>query len=187
MGTSGGPSARRDPARRLFFALWPDDAARSRLAAAVRDLVPQGAGRAQRPDQWHVTVQFLGDIDQSRVAAVLEAGAAASSGASVCELEFDRVEHWRRPGVLCLVATSIPEPLARLVHELRSELQRRGFTAEARPFRAHVTLARRIVEPPTRAEVLSLPWPVRALSLVQTVTDREGSRYVAIESWPVAR
>ena len=181
--TSGGSSARREPARRLFFALWPDDTARRHLAAAVRDLVPQGAGRPQRPDQWHVTLEFLGDVPESRLPAVLDAGAAASGGASACEVVFDRLEHWTRPQVLCLEAEATPEPLAALVRSLRAELQLRGFTPEARPFRAHVTLARRIVQPPPPAAVEALRWPVRELSLVQSLTDRSGSRYVELAAW----
>jgi RNA 2',3'-cyclic 3'-phosphodiesterase len=182
--TDERPQAGREPARRLFFALWPDDAARTCLADAVRDLVPQGTGRPQRPDQWHVTLEFLGDIPESRLPAVLEAAAAASGGALACELEFDRLEHWQRPEVLCLAARSIPEPLAALVQSLRSELRLRGFTPEARPFKAHVTLARRVARPPPPARVEPLRWPVRGLSLVQSLADRSGSRYVQIAAWP---
>jgi 2'-5' RNA ligase len=183
-GTPGTPSTGREPARRLFFALWPDDRARLGLAAAVRDLVPQGTGRPQRADQWHVTLEFLGDVPESRLAAVIEAGAAASAAASTCEIVFDRLEHWKRPEVLCLVAGSIPQPLAGLVHALRSELQQRGFTPELRPFRAHVTLARRVPQPPPPGPVAPLHWPVRGVSLVQSLADRSGSRYVELAAWP---
>jgi RNA 2',3'-cyclic 3'-phosphodiesterase len=183
-GTPGAPSAGRESGRRLFFALWPDDQARLGLAAAVRDLVPQGTGRPQRPDQWHVTLEFLGDVPESRIPVVVDAGAAASAAASNCEIVFDRLEHWKRPEVLCLVAGSIPEPLAALVHALRSELQQRGFTPELRPFKAHVTLARRVPQPPHPGPVAPLPWRVRGVSLVQSLTERSGSRYVELAAWP---
>ncbi len=184
-GTPGAPSAGREPARRLFFALWPDDRASLGLAAAVRDLVPQGNGRLQRPDQWHVTLEFLGDVPESRLPAVIDAGgAAASAVAPACEIVFDRLEYWKRPQVLCLVAGSIPEPLKALVHALRSELQLRGFTPELRPFRAHVTLARRVLQAPPPGPLAPLLWPVRGVSLVQSLTDRSGSRYVELAAWP---
>jgi 2'-5' RNA ligase len=182
--TEGRSSAGDEPARRLFFALWPDDAARRGLAEAVRDIVPRGAGRPQRPDQWHVTLEFLGDVPESRLPAALDAGAVASAVASVCEVELDRLEHWKRPQVLCLAAGSIPQPLAALVEALRSELRLRGFTPEARPFKAHVTLARRVVQPPAEVPVAPLRWPVQGLALVQSLTERAGSRYVQIAAWP---
>ena len=186
---ASGPTSRQGPARRLFFASWPDDAAQHRLAAAVRQFVAAGAGRSQRPDQWHLTLQFLGDVPESRLQCVLGAAASAAAGASACELEFDRLQHWERPQVLCLTAASTPEPLAALVQMLRSELLLRGFTPEERPFSPHVTLARRIRRsPPSTAGVplmRPLHWHVRAFALVQSVTSPEGARYVELASWPV--
>jgi 2'-5' RNA ligase len=131
-----------------------------------------------------VTLEFLGDVPESRLQAVLDAGAAASGGASACELVFDRLEHWKRPQLLCLEAEATPEPLAALVRSLRCELQLRGFTPETRPFRAHVTLARRVARvPPLPAKVEALRWPLRKLSLVQSLTDPSGSRYVELAAW----
>jgi 2'-5' RNA ligase len=183
-GAAGAPSARNGFARRLFFASWPDDAARCRLAAAVRDLVPEGAGRPQRPDQWHMTIEFLGDVPGSRLQDVLDAGMAASGGATACGLEFDRVEHWRRPQVLCLAASSIPGPLAGLLQALRAALRQRGFTPDTRPFRPHLTLARRCVQAPPAVPFEPLQWPVQAISLVQSVTGPAGARYVELSAWP---
>lgn len=180
----GDHPAGQEPARRLFFAIWPDEAARARLAAVVREFVPPGAGRPQRPDQWHLTLEFLGDVPESRLPVVLDAGAAASGGACACELVLDQLEHWKRPQVLCLVAGSIPEALAALVQSLRSELQLRGFAPETRPFRAHLTLARKLRRAPPPGAVEPVRWPVRGLSLVQSVTEPSGSRYLELAAWP---
>jgi 2'-5' RNA ligase len=190
-GQPGALAMRQESVRRLFFALWPDDATRARLADAVREFVPAGAGRLQRPDQWHVTLEFLGDVPEPRLQGVLDSGAAAAAGAAAFKLEFDLVEHWKRPQVLCLAASSTPGPLAALVSSLTAQLRMRGFTPESRPFKPHVTLARRILRSPPSAtgEPLRRPlqWPVRAFVLVQSVTDPEGARYVELASWPVDR
>jgi RNA 2',3'-cyclic 3'-phosphodiesterase len=187
-GDLSGSSVRQGSARRLFFALWPDDGVRARLAAAARESLPAGAGRPQRPDQLHLTLEFLGDVPESRLQDVLDAGAAAAAGAAAFELEFDLVEHWMRPQVLCLAASSTPAPLAALVQSLRSELLLRGFAVEARPFRPHVTLARRVVRAQPSAAGQSLPcplrWPARAFVLVQSVTEQKGARYVELACWP---
>jgi RNA 2',3'-cyclic 3'-phosphodiesterase len=180
-------TARREVTRRLFFGVWPDDASRSGLAHAVRTHVPPGAGRPQRPDQWHLTLQFLGDVPDAQLPAVLDAGAAASADAAVCELVLDRIEYWKRPEVLCLAAGSIPEPLAALVRSLRTELELRGFALEERPFKAHVTLARRVRQPQPLVNVETLRWIARQLALVESVTDRAGSRYVELATWNLGR
>jgi len=179
-----GPSVRQGRVGRLFFALWPDDAARARLEAVVRNFVPAGAGRPQRPDQWHVTLEFLGDVPEPGLRDVLDAAAAAAGQAFACDLAFDRLQHWKRPQVLCLAAGSTPGPLAALVHSLRLELQLRGFTPDSRAFRPHVTIARKIRQEPPVTCIEPLHWPVGAFSLVQSLTGPEGSRYVDLASWP---
>jgi 2'-5' RNA ligase len=183
-GTADTPPIRQESSRRLFFALWPDDGARARLAAAVREFVPAGAGRPQRPDQWHVTLEFLGDVPVHRLQGLLDAAATAAGDGFSCELKFDQLQHWKRPQVLCLAASSTPAPLAALVQLLRAELQVRGFTPEARPFRPHVTLARKIRQGPPSTHVEPFQWPVQAFSLVQSLTGPEGSRYTDLASWP---
>ncbi|MBC8365362.1 MAG: hypothetical protein H8E59_10210, partial [Actinobacteria bacterium] len=60
---------------RLFVAVWPSDELVSALAALPR---PEAAGlRWTRPDQWHVTLRFLGEADPDEAAVALGALAAA--------------------------------------------------------------------------------------------------------------
>ncbi|MCJ7451487.1 MAG: RNA 2',3'-cyclic phosphodiesterase [Steroidobacteraceae bacterium] len=185
---AGALAMRQESVRRLFFAIWPDDATRARLAEAVREFVPAGTGRPQRPDQWHVTLEFLGDVPEPRLQGVLDSAATAAREAFACELEFDRLQHWKRPQVLCLAAGLTPGPLAALVQLLRAQLRMRGFAPESRPFKPHVTLARRVRQAPPPADgemsAWSLHWPVSAFALVQSVTGPEGARYIEVACWP---
>ncbi len=174
---------RPERTHRLFFALWPDEPLRTALAPRIRALQPAGVGRAQRPDQWHVTLEFLGSVPASRVAAARDA--AAQVHASPSELRFDAVEFWRRPEVLCLVAREVPPPLADLVAQLRVALAAQGFEPETRPFRAHVTLARKVTQPVPTAPFEPLGWPVAEFALVESITDRSGSIYTPLASWPL--
>ena len=180
------PSVPPEPPRperqhRLFFALWPGDQLRSALAPRIRALQPEGVGRPQRPDQWHVTLEFLGPVPASRVPAVREA--AAQVRAAPCEIEFDAVEFWRRPEVLSLVARRLPPELDSLVTQLRAALAARGFESETRPFRAHLTLARKVTHPASPMTLEPLHWPVADFALVESITDRAGSVYTPLQSW----
>ena len=168
---------------RLFFALWPGEPLRAALAPRIRALQPAGIGRPQRPDQWHITLEFLGPVPASRVAAAR--GAAAQVRANPCELRLDAVEFWRRPEVLCLVAREVPPPLAGLVAQLRAALAAQEFEPETRPFRAHVTLARKVSQPVSTAPFEPLVWPAAEFALVESVTDRSGSIYTPLASWPL--
>jgi len=172
------------PSLRLFFALWPGDALRRSLAVRMAALVPPGTGRAQRPDQLHLTLEFLGAVPELRVPAAKEAAAAVR--AAPFDLVFDDLEYWRRPQVLCLVAREIPQALAELVQGLRAGLAARGFDTERRPYRAHLTLARKVGRPPALAPTEPVHWPATEFALVESITERTGSVYRQLETWPLA-
>ncbi len=183
MSAPGGavPPGRAVQTHRLFFALWPGEPLRSVLARRVESLVPPGLGRPQRPDQLHLTLEFLGSVPSTRLRAARDAAAAVRG--EPFELLLDAVEYWRRPRILCLVAREIPPALAQLVHALRVELASRGFEPERRPYRAHLTLARKVGQAPAPAVVEPLRWPATEFALVESVTERAGSIYQPLRSW----
>jgi 2'-5' RNA ligase len=177
---------------RLFFGLWPDDALRRTLASRVPDLIGEYPCKPQRPDQWHLTLEFLGNVEATRQpalhAAALQALQALSSvGVPEEELVFDRLEHWARPEVLCLVASTVPPALARLVAALRAAIAERAFEPERREFRPHLTLARKARRRVSARQVDPLPWPVRTLVLARSVSDAAGSRYEPLASWNIGQ
>ena len=166
---------------RLFFALWPDPALRQALRARVDKIAASIEGKRQRPDQWHVTLEFLGQVPRERQPALR--AAADRVRRSAVAIEFDRAEYWRKPQVVCLVARRVPMGLAVLVTQLRTELAAEGFAIESRPFRPHVTLARKVrsgadsfLDPP-------FLWRTDGFALVRSVTDPAGSRYEPLDWW----
>ena len=172
---------RAPTARWLFFALWPDAALRQSAAERVAALVPMGVGRPQRPDQLHLTLVFLGRVAEQRVESV-HAVASRINGTSIA-VALDRLEHWRQPQVLCLTASHVPAPLVVLVEQLRAALAAGGLPTETRPYRPHLTLARKLSRFEGPADVEPLLWHADAITLVESRTDREGSRYTPLASW----
>ena len=175
--------ARAPASRRLFFALWPDAALREEAAGRVATLVATAGGRPQRPDQLHLTLVFLGQVAEDRVASVRSVGAEAT-GAPVT-VTLDRLEHWRKPQVLCLTASEVPPPLVVLVEEIRASLVAAELPSETRPYRPHLTLARKVTRFDPRPEVEPLLWRADAVTLVESRSDARGSRYEPLASWPL--
>lgn len=175
-----------DPGDRLFFALWPDEELVASIAARLSSHVSAPGARLQRPDQWHVTLEFLGQVPRSRQPLLHEAAAEIAATAPSCTVRFDRLEHWRKPQVLCLVGHA-PMPLLQLVTALRSALAQRGFDPEARDFRPHVTLARKVRRAAEGPVLPALDWPADAIVLVRSVTASGGSRYEPLARWNLAR
>ena len=74
-----------------------------------------------------------------------------------------------------------PDPIS----WLRAALAGQGFEPETRPFRPHVTLARKVTQPVPTAPFEPLGWPVAEFALVESITDRSGSIYTPLASWPL--
>ncbi len=168
------------PARRLFFALWPDDDWR-RHAVAVQRGVP--GGRPVAVANLHLTLVFLGNVAAGREPCV-EAAAASVRGEPFT-LSLDRVGWFPRPRVWWLGADIAPAPLVDLVEQLQQALRPCGFEPEGRPFRAHVTLARKVNRRPPPVVPEPFAWAVRDFVLVESLSGPDGVEYRVLARWPL--
>lgn len=179
----GEAEARHERTRRLFFAVWPAEGLRDAIVEEYLAPVPPDAGRLQQSAQLHLTLEFLGSVPESRLPRLRDL--AAALGGSPCVVTLDRVAWWRRPAVLCLVATQCPPELLALVGALRHALQEAGFQTDSRPYQAHLTLARKVGHPVAMAPPRPLRWPVREFTLVESDTQAAGSVYTVLDRWPL--
>nr|WP_164999532.1 RNA 2',3'-cyclic phosphodiesterase [Salinicola tamaricis] len=162
--------------RRLFFALWPDDASRRALAAEAERLAPHCGGYPLPAQNMHITLAFLGSVDASRLAALLELTRAwpAPQG----EWTLDRLGHFPQPRIVW-AGSQTPDPALLALHaELWQALARHGFTAPQRDFTPHVSLVRRAdrAAPDSRLPA-PLRWRFDHLALVESQLGEGGSRY----------
>ncbi len=126
--------------KRVFFALWPDHRQRDRLRDVINSVARNVEGRAVERRNWHITLAFLGDIDEAQIPKLKER--AGQIETESFRLSFDRLEYWARPKVACLVTPTVPGELERLVSSLNSLMQDFGVIAEDRTYRPHITVSR---------------------------------------------
>ncbi len=136
---AGRVAAERVRLRRVFFALWPDEQFCVRLSAAAAQL-GRLEGRRAVPEDWHVTVCFIGSVNEAELAA-LQSGAAAVS-ARGCALQFDTLEYWQRARIVAATASQIPAAAVELAQALRALARSLGLTPDDKPLRPHLTLMR---------------------------------------------
>jgi 2'-5' RNA ligase len=169
---------------RAFFALAPDEEVRSHLAQLGRDVARKSRGRAVSPENAHLTLAFLGDVARSRVPILEQVGDRLPHAGFV--VEFDSLGAWRASGVAWIAPSQLPPALVKLHSTLADALTVAGFELETRPFRPHVTLARRCLQPQPRARCVPIRWEVDRLLLIGSELRPEGPVYRELANWKLA-
>jgi 2'-5' RNA ligase len=181
-------------ARRVFFALWPEAGFCEALLAAAARAVQVGVGRAIGSADLHMTLCFLGAVDESVLATLCDR--AAKLEAAAFELEFEALEYWPRSRVLAATSAQTPAAAAELAQELRLIARSLGLSPDERPLQPHVTLLRALPAPPASAARLPLPAPLRldarCFYLAQShelepasASAPQARRYRTLGSWPL--
>ena len=166
---------------RLFFALWPDEEVRAQLANWSRELQAVCGGRPTRPENLHMTLVFLGNVEDARVAEV-ERAADAVAPQSV-SLVLDQPGYWKHNRIAWAGASAVPRELEAMAAELRYALTRSGIAFDAKEFVSHVTLLRDARGPKALPALEPIRWNLEGFALMSSVALPRGSRYEVRKSW----
>ena len=140
-------------------------------------------GRVLRTESIHLTLAFLGEVDEARIAELK--GLSVKSARH--ELPVEQARHWSRNQIVWVGPSEIPDALSALAGNLNETLLAKGFRIEKREFAAHVTLIRKARK---RIPLPSLPavsWPVNEFLLVRSQLSPDGSRYEIVTRFPLNR
>lgn len=141
----------------------------------------------------HVTLAFLGQTTDERLVDVTAAAKEAAGGITAFDIELDRPGRFPpsgRPKVVWLGMGAGAPSLLALGERVRAELRRSEIAFDAKPFRAHVTLARvrddaSLVDARTIAaavEAMRIPhlrFPADAVVVFESVLSPRGPKYTA--------
>jgi 2'-5' RNA ligase len=174
---------------RLFFALWPTPEAQQALLAASAACVAASGGRPVPAANLHATLAFLGNVPPARLPALraLAQELAARSVAGALQLQFQRLEHWARPQILCATASATAGAARAgvLAADIRRAAGAGGFAPDLKPFHAHVTVARKVARAAQAQPVAEVTWNCRRFALVASTTGAAGSLYSVLDSYPL--
>jgi 2'-5' RNA ligase len=173
----------------LFFALWPDDNVRERIASAAAHLKSSHGprGRWTRADRYHLTLRFLGThatLPESLLAAATAAGDAVRTPAFGFAL--DQAGSFRNRDIpWWLGCRAMPAGLDALWNALAEALVANGAPPEERARRvAHVTIFRDADRTLGDEPIEPIPWPVRDFVLVDSELGG-AARYTILKRWPL--
>lgn len=186
---------------RTFLALELPPVIRKKVEILQRRLkqLLRGDVRWTKPDGMHLTLKFFGNISERQIAAVGEGVRDITARTTPLTLQVGSVGAFpsaKRPRVIWLGIEGDAEPLIRLQREIDEKLLDRGFEAEQRPFRPHLTLGRvgtpggvagldELVE--QGDEVAAGCFTVRELTLLKSELTPRGAIYTALARFPFAK
>jgi 2'-5' RNA ligase len=163
--------------RRLFFALWPDDAVRRQIGALSRQICDRPVPEANL----HLTLLFLGMQDDTARQCFCTAAGQVQAGPFT--LTLDSCGGWVRKRIQWLGSPEPSPVLGELVETLVGALAGCGIEAEKRPFVPHVTLSRKAKNPVEGLAPAPVSWSVNDFVLAESVPSPGGVRYVVLERW----
>jgi RNA 2',3'-cyclic 3'-phosphodiesterase len=171
---------------------------RQRLGGEIERLrqVAGGVGWVA-PENLHITLKFLGRVEEARLGLVQRCLDRAAAGIERFEIAIERLGAFpapTRPRVIWAGVDQGAEPLSALADRVERELAEMGFAPEARGFTPHVTLGR-VGEPrrnPALAAALERAGAtmfgavrVDRLSLMRSDLSPRGARYTELSAHPL--
>jgi len=166
---------------RLFFALWPPREAADALHAWALEVRRATGGRALGAESIHLTLAFLGEIEERRVAEL----SGLSAGGERHSLPIEQARHWGRNRIVWVGPRKTPTALRSLVLSLDLELKDRSFRTESRAFSAHVTLIRNARQGTILPPLPALDWQVEEFVLVRSRLAAQAPSYEVVGRYPL--
>ena len=190
---------------RLFVAIPLPAAIRDavgRSADAIRSeaasVVPASAFKWVRPENYHVTLKFLGDVGESQVAHVVDACRAAAGAVPSLTLTAGPILLHPHQGSVRLVVAELTGDVrasVTLATRLEEALLPLGFPRERRAFWPHVTIARtrsplrlnvaeraRWKEMAEASRIASAAFSVDSIELIESDLRPGGPVYTVVET-----
>jgi RNA 2',3'-cyclic 3'-phosphodiesterase len=183
---------------RLFLAIQIPEFVRTelqRLQEELKPLLPAKVVHWAKPEQFHLTLKFLGYVPVGEVAALSEAARAVCAEASPLSLRAEGVGFFPNnisPRVFWVEIKSADNRLRLFQKQLEVAVQRFAEKEEAKKFAAHVTVAR--FEKWRRGSVekfmMRVPkdrrfgeWTAREVELVESKLRQAGALHAILDTF----
>ncbi|MFQ5707374.1 MAG: RNA 2',3'-cyclic phosphodiesterase [bacterium] len=131
---------------RTFIAVEIPQQVRQNIAAVQNAFKKeQDHLRWTKPDNIHLTLKFLGDVEEDKIEAIADAvdtGAQSLVAFNCLVEELGAFPNFNRARVLWVGITDPQNQLTNLAQKIDHELGKMGFPREKRKFSPHLTIAR---------------------------------------------
>ena len=185
---------------RSFIAISIPEPVRDEIIHVQRELqplAPQGAARWTRPDQFHLTLRFLGDVPAAGLGKLKESVNAVCRSARPLALRAEGIGFFPNPHSPRVVWVGIDDQAGLLVDlQKRIEIVVRPFIAEpgAEHFAGHATLGRlKNLKPPDARKLAAHAqtvkdrtfgeWTADKIEIIRSELSQAGARHTTLATF----
>lgn len=177
--------------KRLFTAVDLPQEVRDHLARLCCGL-PNA--RWTPPEQLHLTLTFIGEVDGAAFLEIREALAEISGPAMTLQLQGVGFFPPRSQPRIVWAGLDRCEPLLALQRTITTRLFRLGLEPDNRKFSPHITLARLQQTPAAKVGAYlvdnslfrSVPFAVNCFTLYSSILGRKGATHIVEQSYPLS-
>jgi 2'-5' RNA ligase len=189
---------------RLFVAIQVPDAVREEIIRVQRELqplAPRGVVRWAKPEQFHLTLRFLGDVPSEHVGDLRESVRAVCADAPALHLHAQGVGFFpnaRSPRVIWIGVIDSENRLVDLQRKIEGAVRPFTTEPEGERFAGHVTLGR--FKQFNRLEIKELTanaaamkdrmfgeWTAREIEIIRSELSPTGARYTSLAAFPLEK
>jgi RNA 2',3'-cyclic 3'-phosphodiesterase len=187
---------------RAFVAIYPPTVVVSHLEAMqsrLRKTVASEAVRWTKPEQIHLTLQFLGYIKRDLLGqfeTTLDCIAGDTETFSMCAVSVGCFPTRKQPRIIWAGFAGDLDPLQALKQKLDIAFSELGYVPEKRKFHPHLTIGRvadlkisetkRLAKDIVKFESAQFgACPVRKIHLMQSILSPKGAKYHVLKSFPL--
>lgn len=188
---------------RIFIALELNEALQRHLSGMIRQMASALPNlRWVDPSGIHLTLAFLGELNDEQLALAMQAAQAAAQSTEAFDYRLSRLDIFgsqRHPRVIWVGVEEPSGMLLRLHRVLNRELEQRGFEVDTRSFSPHLTLS--LVKAPLKAEemqslqrflddrgsfAVSPFYHVSHINVMKSEFPRAGAKYTSLKDYPLS-
>lgn len=164
---------------RLFIAVYPPIELTKKLLSVLCNLqLPEY--RAVKPEQVHLTIQFIGDVPSKKLDETIESVERSTSGLRAFDLSINKLITLpsRSPSRLIAAETDCPSTLNEIHNRLVTRLAQSPRSNASDRFLPHLTLCR--LKKPTKDVCMNSsidlqPFTIEQIVLMRSTLCREGA------------
>ena len=184
--------------KRLFIAINLPEKIKKQIRAELKKIRPKFANdiRFLKPDNWHITLVFLGYQPVEKIIGILRAIKTAARNFSGFKIELSDLSYGppdKAPRMIWINGSlRTSRKLSKIKTSLENNLEENGvnFHQDYPIFRTHITLARFSAVTKSESEKLpkigqKLSWhfPAKSLELMESHLARKGAEYSQLASY----